>query len=182
MFRCVGAAIFGIAGDCYGRKWPFIINNVLLITLELATGFTNTYKQFLLVRSLYGIAMGGLYGNAIATALEDAPVKTRGILSGILQQGYAVGYLLATIFARALVNTISHEWRPLFWFGACPPVFIIVFRLLLPETDNYQERQMARRNKVKNVTKVFLSEGKIVLKRYPLLLTYMVLLMTGLAS
>ena len=178
MFRFVGAAIFGIASDRFGRKWPFVVNNVLLIVLELATGFTNTFKQFLAVRSLYGIAMGGLYGNATATALEDSPLKARGILSGIIQQGYTVGYLLATVFARALVDTTSHEWRPLFWFGACPPVLIIIFRLLLPETDNYLEREEAR-NLGTNVTKVFINEGIIVLKKYPLLLIYLVFLMAG---
>lgn len=112
MFRSVGAIIFGIAADRYGRKWPFVVNNVLFIVLELGTGFCNTYKQFLAVRSLYGIAMGGLYGNAAATALEDCPSEARGIISGMLQQGYAFGYLLATAFARGLVDTTSHGWRP----------------------------------------------------------------------
>lgn len=73
--------------------------------------------------------MGGLYGNAAATALEDCPERARGIISGMLQQGYAFGYLLATVFARALVGTTSHGWRPLFWFGAAIPVLIIAFRL-----------------------------------------------------
>jgi len=112
MFRSVGAITFGIAADRYGRKWPFILNNVLFIVLELGTGFCNTYRQFLAVRALYGIAMGGLYGNAAATALEDCPSEARGIISGMLQQGYAFGYLLATAFARALVDTTSHGWRP----------------------------------------------------------------------
>ena len=125
----MGAVIFGIASDRYGRKWPFIINLVLFIILELATGFCYTFQQFLGVRALYGIAMGGLYGNAAATALEDCPERARGIISGMLQQGYAFGYLLATVFARALVGTTSHGWRPLFWFGAAIPVLIIAFRL-----------------------------------------------------
>ena len=112
MLRSVGAIIFGIASDRYGRKWPFVVNNVLFIILELATGFCTTYESFLGVRSLFGIAMGGLYGNAAATALEDCPPEARGIMSGLLQQGYAFGYLLATIFFRALVNTTSHGWRP----------------------------------------------------------------------
>jgi hypothetical protein len=73
MLRSVGAIIFGIAGDRYGRKWPFIVNNLLFIVLELGTGFCRTYGEFLAVRSLFGIAMGGLYGNAAATALEDCP-------------------------------------------------------------------------------------------------------------
>lgn len=67
MLRSVGSTIFGLAADRYGRKWPFIVNNVLFIVLELGTGFCSTYKQFLGVRALFGIAMGGLYGNAAAT-------------------------------------------------------------------------------------------------------------------
>ena len=123
---------------------PFIINNILFIVLELGTGFAQTYKQFLAVRALFGIAMGGLYGNAAATALEDCPEAARGIISGMLQQGYAFGYLMATAFARGLVNTTSHGWRPLFWFGAGPPVLIILFRLCLPETNTFQARQKLR--------------------------------------
>lgn len=103
MLRSVGSIIFGLAADRYGRKWPFVVNNVLFIILELvcravpihpkyqlifqATGFTQTYNQFLACRALFGIAMGGLYGNAAATALEDCPEEARGLMSGILQQG-----------------------------------------------------------------------------------------------
>ena len=67
MLRSVGSIIFGLAADRYGRKWPFIVNNLLFIVLELGTGFCSTYNQFLAVRALFGIAMGGLYGNAAAT-------------------------------------------------------------------------------------------------------------------
>ena len=85
MLRSVGSAIFGVAADRYGRKWPFIVNNVLFIVLELATGFTNKYSSFLACRALFGIAMGGLYGNAAATAMEDCPPAARGIISGMFQ-------------------------------------------------------------------------------------------------
>lgn len=85
MLRSVGAIAFGLWADRYGRKWPFCFNLVLFIILELATGFCQTYKQFLGVRAIYGIAMGGLYGNAAATALEDCPEEARGIISGMLQ-------------------------------------------------------------------------------------------------
>lgn len=178
MFRSVGAILFGIAADRYGRRWPFVVNNILFIVLELGTGFCNTYEQFLAVRALFGIAMGGLYGNVAATALEDCPERARGIISGMLQQGYAFGYLLATVFARALVNTTPHGWRPLFWFGACPPVLFIAFRLCLPETDAYIERQRVR-SAGQNVGKTFVNEGKVALKRHWLLLIYLVLLMAG---
>ncbi|KAL7692974.1 putative major facilitator, sugar transporter, major facilitator superfamily [Plasmopara halstedii] len=178
MLRSVGAITFGIASDRWGRKWPFVVNNLLFIVLELATGFCSSYTQFLVVRALFGIAMGGLYGNVAATALEDCPLAARGIVSGMLQQGYACGYLLAVVFARIFVNTTSHGWRPLFWFGACPPVFIIVFRLSLPETKVFQERQRLREAS-RNTSKMFVAEGKIALKRHWLLLCYMVLLMAG---
>lgn len=125
--------------------------------------------------------MGGLYGNAAATALEDLPVEARGLMSGMLQQGYAFGYLLAAAFARGLVNTTRHGWRPLFWFGACPPVLFIVWRLLLPETQAYQQRESVRRTAHANTTvsKTFVEEGKVALRRHWLLLTYLVLLMAG---
>lgn len=122
--------------------------------------------------------MGGLYGNAAATALEDCPAEARGIISGMLQQGYAFGYLLATAFARGLVNTTPHGWRPLFWFGACPPILIIAFRLCLPETKAFQKRQ-ALRASGGNLAGSFLAEGKVGLKNHWLLLIYMVLLMAG---
>lgn len=151
---------------------------MLFIVLELGTGFVSDYKSFLGVRALFGIAMGGLYGNAAATALEDCPPAARGIISGMLQQGYAFGYLLATAFARGLVNTTPHGWRPLFWFGACPPVLIIIFRLCLPETKAYQERA-AMRAQSGNLAGTFVKEGKVALKRHWMLLIYMVLLMAG---
>jgi SHS family lactate transporter-like MFS transporter len=178
MLRSVGSIIFGLAADRYGRKWPFIINNLLFIVLELGTGFCQTYEQFLGVRALFGIAMGGLYGNAAATALEDCPEAARGIISGMLQQGYAFGYLLATVFARAFVNTVGHEWRPLFWFGAGVPVLIIAFRLCLPETNAYLERQRVR-EETPNAAAMFFKEAQVALKRHWLLLVYMVLLMAG---
>lgn len=103
-------------------------------------------------------------------------------MSGILQQGYAFGYLLATAFARALVGTTAHGWRPLFWFGACPPVLIIIFRLALPETDVYRQHAAIRESperKGESVSSVFIQEGKVALRRHWALLAYLVLLMAG---
>jgi SHS family lactate transporter-like MFS transporter len=179
MLRSVGAVIFGVLSDRYGRKWPFVANNVLFIVLELGTGFCQTYEQFLACRALFGIAMGGLYGNIAATALEDCPKEARGIISGMLQQGYAFGYLLVTAFARGLVDTTSHGWRPLFWFGACPPILFIIFRLCLPETQAFQSREKVRESLTGGVAGAFLSEGKVALKNHWLMLVYLVLLMTG---
>jgi SHS family lactate transporter-like MFS transporter len=96
----------------------------------------------------------------------------------MLQQGYAFGYLLATVFSRALVNTTPHGWRPLFWFCSTLPLFAIAFRLCLPETQVFQERQRVRAQG-HNIAKTFISEGKVVLRRHWLLLGYLVLLMAG---
>jgi MFS family permease len=73
LLRSVGAAFFGLAGDRYGRKWPMVVNMVVLGILQIATIYSHTFEQFLAVRSLFGLFMGGVYGNAIAMALEHCP-------------------------------------------------------------------------------------------------------------
>jgi MFS family permease len=77
LLRSVGAAFFGAAGDKWGRKWPMVINMLVLGLLQIATIYAATFQQFLAVRSLFGLFMGGVYGNAIAMALENAPVEVR---------------------------------------------------------------------------------------------------------
>ncbi|KAK9449511.1 major facilitator superfamily domain-containing protein [Limtongia smithiae] len=176
MLRSVGALIFGVCSDKFGRKWPFIFNCMLFIALELGTGFVQTYKQFLAVRALFGIAMGGIYGNCAATALEDCPIVARGIVSGMLQEGYALGYLLAVIFNRALTSTTAHGWRSLFWFGAAPPVLIIIFRLCLPETDSYLAQRELERSSPRAE---FFRMAKASFKGYWHIMVYLVILMAG---
>ncbi|CRG84175.1 Carboxylic acid transporter protein homolog [Talaromyces islandicus] len=177
MFRSVGAIIFGLLGDRYGRKWPFITCNILFIILELGTGFVQTYRQFLAVRALFGICMGGLYGLAAATALEDTPAEARGLLSGIFQQGYAFGYLLATVFARALLPT-RYSWRAYFWFCAAPPVLIIIFRLALPENDSFLRGRTVRKSGP-DAKNPFASQAKEAFRRYWLTALYLMALMAG---
>ncbi|KAG2414550.1 hypothetical protein HFD88_003741 [Aspergillus terreus] len=195
MLRSVGALISGIFADQYGRKWPMIVCLGLFIVLELASGFCNTLSQFLGVRALYGIAMGGLFGPAAATALEDLPHDARGILSGCFEMGYAVGYLLAAAFYRALVPTTSHGWRSLFWFGAGPPVLLIAFRWYLPETNYFRvmvaEREARARSEGPSSSapptrlatfKAWLRESGSALKENWFLFVYLVVLMTGFNS
>ncbi|CAF1067117.1 unnamed protein product [Didymodactylos carnosus] len=101
-------------------------------------------RKFLGVRALFGIAMGGIYGNCAASALEDAPIAARGLLSGLLQQGYALGYLLAAAFNLAITDNQPHSWRALFWFGGCPPMLIVLWRIFLPETQTFLRVKEAR--------------------------------------
>jgi MFS transporter, SHS family, lactate transporter len=79
--------IFGVLSDRFGRKWPLVINLVLVAFLELGSGLARNFKTFLALRSLFGIGMGGIWGMATATALENLPVEARGLASGVLQQG-----------------------------------------------------------------------------------------------
>ncbi|CUM48411.1 unnamed protein product [Debaryomyces tyrocola] len=175
MVRSVGAVIFGVASDRYGRKWPFIINCLLFIILELGTSFVSTYKQFLAVRALFGIALGGMFGNAAATAMEDAPLVSRGILSGLFQAGYAFGYLLAVIFNQAFENT-PHGWRALFWFSSALPVIPISWRLLLPETDTFMAE---KETKNENLTQDFIIQAKIAFKKEWLVIMFLVCYVGG---
>ncbi len=135
----------------------------------------------------------GLFGPAAATALEDLPYEARGLLSGLFEQGYAVGYLLAAIFYRALVPTTSHGWRSLFWFGAGPPILIIIFRYMLPETNYFQVMKAEREAKLKAEHKgggqmkatglrAFGREAGTALKQNWVLLIYLVVVMTGFNS
>ena len=194
MLRSVGAFIFGILADRYGRKWPMIINLGFFIILELVSGFCNTLPQFLGIRSLYGIAMGGLFGPAASTALEDLPYDARGLLSGVFEGGYATGYLLAAAFYRALVPTTPYGWRSLFWFGAGPPVLIIAFRLMLPETNYFQVMKAEREARVREQEaagtrrvraqglRSFLKDSRKALRDNWFLFAYLVVLMAGFNS
>lgn len=183
MLRSVGALVFGYWGDRYGRKWPYIFNLTLLVVLQIGTGFVTTYEQFLGVRAIFGIAMGGVYGFSLATSLDDTPTECRGVLSGIFQEGYAFGYLLAVIFNRAITDNSRHGWRALFWFAACPPVLFIIWRLCLPETEAYRRQRAdadARRKLNDHLKWYQLSDDtKRIFKTYWLTMVYCVVLMAG---
>jgi len=141
LFRSLGAVIFGILSDRYGRKWPLVYNLILVAVLELGAGFVQTFPQFLALRSLFGIGMGGVWGLAAATALENLPVEVRGIASGILQEGYAIGYLFAAIINLFLVPEVSVGWRALFWTGSGISLFAAAVRALLPESEVFFESE-----------------------------------------
>src|SRR5499425_804149 len=93
--RPVGAFIFGLLGDRFGRRIPLMIDIVFYSVMELLTAFAPNYTVLLIFRALYGIGMGGEWGLGASLAMETLPTQARGLFSGILQQGYAFGYLLA---------------------------------------------------------------------------------------
>ena len=173
---------FGILSDRYGRKWPLVANLIICAALQLGSGFTQTFRQFLGVRSLFGIAMGGVWGLASATALENLPMEVRGIASGIIQEGYAVGYLIAAVINLFLVPEVSVGWRALFFTASGISLFSAAVRAVLPESEIFLRAKAAERARgttTSKKTKIFLHETKLMLKKHWLLCIYAVLLMTG---
>lgn len=183
MLRSVGGFCFGYLGDRYGRKWPLILNLSIVCVLEIGTGFIKTYQQFLAVRAIFGIMLGGVYGNAAATALDDCPTEIRGFISGLFQQGYAFGYLLAVVFKRAIADNSKHRWRAMFWFGSGVWFLIIMGRALLPETKAFRRKiEIERYNAEHGIYQPsFKTKAKQALRSYWLMMIYLVLLMSGIS-
>ncbi|CAB5339882.1 unnamed protein product [Rhizophagus irregularis] len=94
-FRPLGALIFGLLSDKYGRKYPLMANIFIFSGLQLASGFAPNFLTYSITRAIFGMAMGGEWGLGAALAMEALPLESRGLLSGILQEGYALGFLLA---------------------------------------------------------------------------------------
>ncbi|KAG9308908.1 carboxylic acid transporter protein [Chiua virens] len=182
LFRSVGAIVFGILGDRFGRRWPLTANLLLCCTFSLATSFVQTFHQFLAIRSLFGLAMGGIWGLAASTALENLPVELRGLGSGVVQQGYAAGYLFAAIVNLTLVPHNPYKWRAMFWCGSSLLFTSAVIRSLLPESTVFlraKEMERAKGTDTSKKTRVFLKETKDMLKHHWMLCLYAILLMAG---
>ena len=167
--------------DRFGRKWPLVANLIFIGVLQLGVGFVQTFSQFLAVRSLFGIGMGGIWGLAASTALENLPVEARGIASGVLQQGYAVGYLLAACVNLKLVPVVSVGWRSLFWTVSGISFTTAFVRCWLPESEVFLRAKAAKRVGGLDTaakTKIFLNETKEMIKLHWMMCIYGVLLMT----
>jgi MFS transporter, SHS family, lactate transporter len=134
--RPVGALIFGWLADRYGRRIPLIIDLIFYSIFEVLSGLAPSYGWFLLFRALYGIGMGGEWGVGASIAMEAVPPRWRGLLSGLLQEGYAVGYLLA---ATCYFFVYPHfGWRPLFFIGGLPALLTLYIRTKVPESEAWQ--------------------------------------------
>ncbi|KAL5396389.1 hypothetical protein PMIN06_005653 [Paraphaeosphaeria minitans] len=175
LLRSVGAAIFGFAGDKWGRKWPMVVNMIILGLLQIATIYAATFNQFLAVRSLFGLFMGGVFGNAIAMALENCPTNARGLMSGILQQGYSFGYVLAACSNLAVGGEVD-SWKTVFWAGAGLSIGVGLIRILFPESKQFTEaRKGGKRTQAPGV---FWKETKKMLRQEWKMCIYCIILMT----
>ncbi len=137
--RPVGALLFGMLADRYGRRVPLMAAVIYFSTLEVACGFAPSYTVFLILRTLFGIGMGGEWGVGASLALEQAPGRLRGLLSGVLQSGYSVGYLLAAIAARFLLPVWG--WRSMFFAGLVPAVITLAVLIKTPESEAWKQHR-----------------------------------------
>ncbi len=169
MLRPLGALIFGICADRFGRRGPLMVNILLYSALELATGFAPSFGVFLLLRGLYGIAMGGEWGVGAALALESLPVERRGFFSGVLQQGYAVGFLLAAVTFYAVFPHFG--WRAMFFVGAAPALLVVYIRAAVPESRAWRAQRQRNTGDPIGLWRSFV--------RRPGLYVYAVVLMTA---
>jgi SHS family lactate transporter-like MFS transporter len=136
-FRPIGALVFGLMADRYGRRLPLMINLVFYSFIEVLSGFAPNYTTFLVLRALFGIGMGGEWGVGASLAMEKVPPRWRGVLSGLLQEGYAVGYLLAACCYFFVFP--SWGWRPMFFIGGLPALLALFVRYRVKESAVWQK-------------------------------------------
>jgi SHS family lactate transporter-like MFS transporter len=140
--RPVGAFVFGLIADRYGRR-PTLMANVLAYSVfELASAFAPTLKIFLITRALFGIGMGGEWGVGAALAFETLPTEGRGLFSGLLQEGYVVGYLMAAVIYGSLFRFLG--WRGMFVIAALPSVFVIYMLAKIEESPAWLQGKNSR--------------------------------------
>jgi len=166
--RPVGAFIFGLLGDRFGRRIPLMIDIIFYSVMELLTAFAPSYTILLIFRALYGIGMGGEWGLGASLAMESLPTEARGLFSGILQQGYAFGYLLAAVVYWIVFPFFG--WRGLFVAGVLPAFLVLFIRARVPESPTWLRRHSQTH---------FWSNVMAILKSHWVLFLYVIVLMTA---
>ncbi|KAI8061055.1 major facilitator superfamily domain-containing protein [Gongronella butleri] len=170
MLRSVGALIFGALADRYGRRWPLMADIVLFSVINMASGFAPNLQTFIGLRAVFGICMGGEWGLGASLALETLPIEARGLFSGIFQEGYACGYLLATLISFAILSN-GASWRVLYWVGSAFALLAVFIRFFVPESEVFEEQKKARKILNRSVWK----EGWLAVKHHWKRLVYMVI-------
>jgi|SRR5450755_288647 len=179
MMRPVGALIFGILADRFGRRIPLMIDILFYSLLELLTAFSPNFTVFLILRALFGIGMGGEWGLGSSMAMETLPTESRGLFSGILQQGYAFGYLLAAVVYGILFTVFpAMSWRILFVVGVLPALLVVFIRMGVQESPVWEHKQALR-----NQTGISVWQGiRNAITTRPWLFIYVIILMTAFNS
>jgi MFS transporter, SHS family, lactate transporter len=163
--RPVGALLFGLMAERLGRRPTLIVNIFCYSVLAFASGFAPSLTVLIILRGLFGIAMGGEWGVGASLAMETIPLQTRGIVSGILQAGYPSGYLLASLVYGLLGAHVG--WRVLFMLGAAPALLVLFIRRNVDESPAWQGKRPGAHE-------IF----RVIQTRFPLFI-FAILLMTA---
>jgi MFS transporter, SHS family, lactate transporter len=140
--RPIGAFLFGRMADRFGRRPTLMVDIIAYSVFELASAFAPSLRIFLITRALFGIAMGGEWGVGAALTFETLPAEGRGFFSGLLQEGYAVGYLMAALVFGTLFPQIG--WRGMFVVGALPAFLVIYIRTKVDESPAWKQGRVAK--------------------------------------
>src|ERR1700730_2461362 len=144
VMRPVGAIIFGVLADRYGRRLPLMLNVIFYATVSVLSGLAPSYATFIILRLLFGIGMGGQWGVGASLALESASPRLRGLLSGLLQEGYALGNLLSAVAFRTVYPYFNAQypgngWGVAFFVGGIPALLSLFIRSKVKESEESTE-------------------------------------------
>ena len=173
IMRPVGALLFGLWADRIGRRIPLMVDVAFYSVVGFLCAFAPNFTVLVILRVLYGIGMGGEWGLGAALAMEKIPAERRGFFSGLLQEGYSFGYLLATLASLLVLDALGLSWRWLFALSIIPALITLLIRTRVRESEVWeatQERMRVTRTRLRDV----LRTGPII-RRF----VYLVLLMTA---
>ena len=144
--RPIGAIIFGLMADRFGRRLPLMLNVIFYAVISVLSGLAPSYGAFVALRMLFGIGMGGEWGVGASLALESVSPKWRGVFSGLLQEGYAMGYLLAALAFRTVYVPVhashpEYAWRVMFFLGGLPALLSLFIRGRVKESETWKENR-----------------------------------------
>jgi SHS family lactate transporter-like MFS transporter len=173
LMRPVGALIFGLWADRVGRRVPLMVDVAFYSVVGFLCAFAPNFTVLVILRLLYGIGMGGEWGLGAAMAMEKIPVERRGFFSGLLQEGYSFGYLLATLASLLVIDWLGLSWRWLFGLSIVPAFISLIIRSRVRESEVWEatrERMRVSRTRFRDII-----ADPAIIRRF----VYLVLLMTA---
>ena len=173
LMRPVGALLFGLWADRVGRRLPLMVDVIFYSIVGFLCAFAPNFTVLVILRLLYGIGMGGEWGLGAALAMEKVPAERRGFFSGLLQEGYAFGYLLASIASLVVMDWLGLSWRWLFAISIIPALVRLIIRYRVQESEVWeaaQDRMKLTNTRIRDVLK----SGAVIRRFF-----YLVALMTA---
>jgi MFS transporter, SHS family, lactate transporter len=173
VMRPVGALVFGLWADRVGRRIPLIVDVCFYSVVGFLCAFAPNFTVLLILRLLYGIGMGGEWGLGAALAMEKIPAHRRGFFSGVLQQGYSLGYLLAALASLLVTGLLGLSWRWLFALSIIPALISLLIRTRVRESEVWRDTRAQMKTTNASFRDILLNP--VVLRRF----VYLILLMTA---